>query len=349
MRPHTSMDLKNKLVAILLAPRFQDDEAVSFSKYLSALGADVKFLGLQRGKCQGKASTVIEIDSVISEIHPDEFEAVLIPGGGAPETLRTNKEIQAFVRSFFGQGKPVGAICHGPQVLISAGVVSGRRLTGFPGIRDDLVNAGAHYLDEPVVTDGNLVTARLLQDLKAFNEAFGLLLESHLAERAPWFNVSPHRVIELAIANEGKAQALYEDLAKRAKDRLVKAKFKYLSEMERCHKETLTQLFERVTGGNSPRAIEPLGRSPEGPRGSDPEMGIHHLLREAILAEEAAHRLYSQIAEKVINPGSRKLFLDLAEEEFQHKVALEAEFGIKSGRTIPSAIEKEPWWSQEYW
>jgi protease I len=106
---------------------------------------------------------------------------LVIPGGQAPDHLRTVPEILTFTREMYREGKPVAAICHGPQVLISANLLEGKNVTGFPSIKDDLKNAGGNYLDDPVVVDGNLITSRRPEDITEFNRAIKEALETRLA------------------------------------------------------------------------------------------------------------------------------------------------------------------------
>ncbi len=341
------MDLKNKMVAILIAPKFHDEETTAPAAFLREHGAEVRYIGIQKGTCQGKGGTSLTVDSPIADVQATEFDGLLIPGGGAPEHLRQHKEVLAFVKSFMETGKPVGAICHGPQVLISAKVIAHRTLTGYAGIRDDLLNAGARYEDQPVVIDGNLVTARIPEDIPAFTQAFATLL-TRFDRESPWLHLNPAQALEFAITNEIKAWELYENLSKRTKDRLAKAKFRFLAEMEKAHQETLTQVFEKVYPGRKPQSRNLPGIG-EGGQDIDPDGDLAKILRSAMAAEEAAYRLYHQIAAKVLNRETKKIFEDLAEDEQQHRKLLEAEYALHTGSGLPSAIEKEPWWSQNLW
>jgi protease I len=113
----------------------------------------------------------VDVDKTISEANPDDYNGLLIPGGVLnPDSLRKNDEAIEFVKAFFSAGKPVAAICHGPQVLITAEVVKGRKLTSTKTIKVDLVNAGADWYDEEVIVDEGLVTSRSPKDLPAFND-----------------------------------------------------------------------------------------------------------------------------------------------------------------------------------
>ena len=104
----------------------------------------------------------------LSDIKPEDVDAIVIPGGYSPDSLRIIPEVLDFIKRAHEQGKIVAAICHGPQVLISAGLVKGRRVTSYRAVKDDLVNAGAIYIDEPAVRDGNIITARVPDDLPEF-------------------------------------------------------------------------------------------------------------------------------------------------------------------------------------
>src|SRR5918994_323814 len=115
--------------------------------------------------------SVAEVSETFDDVSPNDFDMLLIPGGGAPENLRIHEGAVSFARDFMASGKPVAAICHGPQLLISAKVLQGRTLTCVNKIRDDVVNAGGHYVDEALVVDGNLITSRTPEDLPSFNDA----------------------------------------------------------------------------------------------------------------------------------------------------------------------------------
>ncbi|MBF0546179.1 MAG: DJ-1/PfpI/YhbO family deglycase/protease [Candidatus Riflebacteria bacterium] len=339
----------SKSVAILIGPKFQEDEALSPKMFLTEKGIEVKFVGLQKGQCQSKGQAIIEIDLPLDEAHPNLFDGLIIPGGGAPEVLRQNKDVIKFTRSFFKDAKPVGSICHGPQVLISAGLLLGRTITCYSGIKDDVINSGAIFLDQEVVIDGNLVTSRTPGDLPAFNKAFWNLISRYDRAKSPWMHASPTQVIEYAIFNEIKSQAMYEDLAKKCKDKVAKAKFKYLAETEKGHKEILSKLFENFTQGKKP-CPKDLGETDgEGNFYQECSDDIFSILRLAIASEESSQQLYSHIAEKVTNQKGKKMFENLAEEESQHRRLLEAELTLHAGRNLPSAIEKEPWWSEGLW
>jgi protease I len=167
--------LAGKKVAILAADGFEEVELTKPRKALEDAGAKTSVVSLKSGKIQGmnhadKGATV-DVDLTLADAKPQEFDALLIPGGLMnPDTLRSNDEALEFVRHFFRQGKPVAAICHAPWVLIDAEVVSGRTITSWPAIRTDVRNAGATWVDQDVVVDNGLVTSRKPDDIPAFNE-----------------------------------------------------------------------------------------------------------------------------------------------------------------------------------
>ena len=163
-------------VVMVLANNFEDSEAIEPKNHLEALGADVVTVGAEKGTVSGKKGATLEVEKTFSEVSPDEFQMLVIPGGGAPENLRIVDDAVAFTRRFVESGKPVGSICHGPQLLISADVLKGRTVTSVNKIRDDVKNAGGKYVDEELVIDDNLITSRVPKDLPAFNDALGKAL-----------------------------------------------------------------------------------------------------------------------------------------------------------------------------
>lgn len=160
-------------VITIVADGYEDSELeVPVAKVRQA-GHQVVLAGLEKGATvsgkQGDSS--VQIETTTGELYPDDFDALLIPGGYSPDHLRVDEEIVTWVGGFFATGKPVAAICHGPQLLIDAEVLRGKALTSWPSIRRDLINAGAIWEDKPVVEDGNLITSRKPEDLDAFTQA----------------------------------------------------------------------------------------------------------------------------------------------------------------------------------
>jgi protease I len=166
--------LNGKKVAILATDGSEQSELAEPKKALEAAGAQTHIVSLQEGSIKGwkdnNWSDSFPVDALVTDVSASDYDALVLPGGVInPDKLRVDEDAVAFVRAFFDQGKPVGAICHGPWTLINAGVVEGRNLTSYKSIKEDLVNAGAHWFDEEVVTDQGLVTSRQPDDLPAFN------------------------------------------------------------------------------------------------------------------------------------------------------------------------------------
>jgi protease I len=168
-------ELKGKRIAFLAADMFEQVELVEPWKALEQAGAEPELVSLKEGEIQGfdhydKAGT-FKVDKTVEEASANDYDALVLPGGvGNPDNLRQDENAVQFVRDFFEQGKPVGAICHAPWTLVEAGVVRGRTLTSFPSIQTDIRNAGGNWVDEQVHVDNGLVTSRKPDDIPAFNE-----------------------------------------------------------------------------------------------------------------------------------------------------------------------------------
>jgi protease I len=165
------MSSRKPRVAMVLANNYEDIEATSPKEALEAAGAEVVVVAPSRDVVSGKKGGSMVPDTTFGDVRPDEFDMLVIPGGGAPENLRIVDEAVAFTRDFVELGRPVGAICHGAQLLISSESLPGRTITCLNKIRDDVRNAGANYVDEPLCVDGNLITSRIPADLEVFNAA----------------------------------------------------------------------------------------------------------------------------------------------------------------------------------
>ncbi|MBW8781388.1 MAG: type 1 glutamine amidotransferase [Verrucomicrobia bacterium] len=167
-------DLTGKKVAILVADGFEDSELRSPRAALDEHGATTVIVSPNTDSVKGWTGEgfgeSIPVDCELGTVDSEDFDALLLPGGVLnPDKLRLHPEAVEFVRGFFEDGKPVAAICHGPQLLIEADVVTDRRMTSYPSVRRDLLNAGADWVDEPVVVDQGLVTSRTPADLPEFN------------------------------------------------------------------------------------------------------------------------------------------------------------------------------------
>lgn len=164
----------SKRVAMVIAKNFEDSEAIDPKAHLEAAGATVTLIGMDLSPVEGKKGAVLTPDTTFDAISEEDFagfDMLVIPGGGCPENLRIHDGAVDFTRRFVESGRPVGSICHGPQLLISANVLRGRTTTCVNKIRDDVKNAGATYVDEALVIDGNLISSRTPADMAVFNDA----------------------------------------------------------------------------------------------------------------------------------------------------------------------------------
>ena len=157
-------------IAVAITDMFEDVEYTRPAESLREDGHELVHLGLEKGSTvRGKKKgTEVKIDAAFEEVDPDDFDALLIPGGYSPDKLRAHEAPPEFAGRFLKSGKPVFSICHGAQLLITADVLKGRTLTGWKSIRKDIENSGAEYRDEEVVVDDNLVTSRHPGDIPAF-------------------------------------------------------------------------------------------------------------------------------------------------------------------------------------
>lgn len=169
-------ELNDVRVAVLVTDGIEESELTEPMQALQDAGARVEIVAPHSGRVQAfqhdEKTITMPVDQVLGSVRPEEYDALLLPGGTFnADALRVIPEAQEFVRHFDEAGKPIAAICHGPWLLVSAGIVRGRRLTSYHTIQDDIRNAGGEWIDQEVVEDGNLVTSRQPSDLPAFNRA----------------------------------------------------------------------------------------------------------------------------------------------------------------------------------
>ncbi len=167
--------LQGKKVAILAADMFERVELEKPRQALEDAGATTEVISIHDGEIQGfnhfDPANTVKVDKTVEEVSPDDYDALLVPGGvGNPDQLRGDENAVAFVRGMVEAKKPLAVICHGPWVLVEAGVVRGRRLTSWPTLQTDIRNAGGEWVDEGVVVDDGIVTSRKPDDIPAFNE-----------------------------------------------------------------------------------------------------------------------------------------------------------------------------------
>ena len=168
-------ELKGKKVAFVATDMVEQAELTGPWDALKKAGADIELVSIEDGEIQGfnhyDKGDKFKVDRTVEEASASDYDALVLPGGvGNPDTLRMDENAVRFVQEFFEQGKPVGAICHAPWLLIEAGVVRDRTVTSWPSLTTDLRNAGANHVDQEVVVDNGLVTSRKPDDIPAFNK-----------------------------------------------------------------------------------------------------------------------------------------------------------------------------------
>jgi protease I len=180
-------DMISQKIAVLATDGFEQAELVEPVKALREAGATVHVISPKGGEIQGmkhdQKGDKSKVDLELSNAKAADYDGLVLPGGVAnPDTLRINEKAIAFIREFVHAGKPIAAVCHGPWTLIEAQAVKGKKMTSWPSLKTDLKNAGAEWVDQDVVVDGNLVTSRKPEDLPAFNREFIKLLSAHGSE-----------------------------------------------------------------------------------------------------------------------------------------------------------------------
>jgi protease I len=181
--------LRDMKVAILVENGFEQVELMRPRAALDEAGARTSVVSPQRERVRGWSFTEwgeeVPVDAPLDQARPEDFDALLLPGGVMnPDSLRMQPAAVAFAKAFFDAGKPVAVICHGPWTVIETGHARGRRIASWPSLRTDLRNAGAEWVDEPVVVDGNLVSSRKPDDIPAFNrEAIRLFSQARTGSR----------------------------------------------------------------------------------------------------------------------------------------------------------------------
>jgi protease I len=165
--------LDGKRIAILAEEGFEDSELIEPLRAAKNAGAKVVIVGSgsQESYNGKRGNATVRVDATADNVKAEDFDAIIVPGGYAPDKMRLHQSMVELVRKAYDLGKVVAAICHGPQLLVSAEIVKGRRVTSWPSIAVDLRNAGADWVDAPVVQDGNLITSRKPADLPRFNKA----------------------------------------------------------------------------------------------------------------------------------------------------------------------------------
>jgi protease I len=339
----SEMKLSGQKAAILVEQDFQDEEAMEPARYLEEKGLRVTFVAPKRGTYRGKhGRETVEKSEAVSEVEASDFDCIVIPGGAAPEKLRVNDDILVLVRAAFDLDMPVAAICHGPQVLISADVLNGRTITCYAGIRDDVQLAGARYVDEPVVVDGNLVTSRKPDDLPDFLKALASLLSGTEDEAGEEY--SPKEALETAIDKEVEAYQFYCTVAEQYSG-AAQTKFLYLCETEKGHRRALEKMYETLGHGQYEPHPDPGGRMDRLKDAHTPS----DILELAMEAEIRAYRRYRSLAHRAKNPDGKAVFERLAQDELEHYRLLDVELKVISGTLVPATDEAIPPGFEELW
>lgn len=321
--------LTSKRIAILIGPQFHDEEATVPQKYLANLGAKVDLVGLDASTLTGKYNRItVTPDKTIDQVSAGAYDGLIIPGGGAPERIRINETALAFVRAFWQTGRPIGAICHGAQVLISARLLTGVTTTCFVGIRDDVLLAGAHYVDEEVCVDGPYISSRKPEDLPAFNKAFSeALAGTHLHTQVS--DLDPLSALALAISREQGAKEFYLAAAVKMKTEHLRNKFNYFAAIEQGHYDQLLDLYVRLSGGDQPAV--PVNNMEIGSHSVSAEMTAEQAIQLAMDAEEKAYAYYRQAALKARHVKAKEMFEQLSGEEIEHKRLLSVDASTMAG------------------
>jgi protease I len=166
-------------IAVLMTDMFQDVEYERPADAFSGAGHNLIHVGLRAGApVRGEHGMTVRIERAVHDVHVSDFDALFIPGGYSPDKLRVDEDAVRFAKEFVDSGKPVFGICHAAQLLITARVLKGRRVTGWKSIIQDIINAGAEYVDAEVIVDRNLVTSRKPEDIPAFSKAALEMLKS---------------------------------------------------------------------------------------------------------------------------------------------------------------------------
>ncbi|WNG39880.1 type 1 glutamine amidotransferase [Archangium violaceum] len=182
--------LKGIRVGVLAADGFEQVELTVPVRALRKRGAQVDIISLHKGRIRGMnlmwPGKKVRVDETVHRVRPTDFDALLIPGGFVnPDKLRQSEEVLDFVREFDRHGRPIATLCHGPWVLVSAGLASGRKLASWPGIKDDLRNAGAQWMDEPAVRDDRWFSSRGPHDMRHFIKGMVALFDEHAPRNHP--------------------------------------------------------------------------------------------------------------------------------------------------------------------
>lgn len=243
------MNLTGKRAVVLAEDMYQDLELWYPLLALRGAGVQVQVVGTgSASSYTGRHGYPVEVDTTAEQVNAKDIDAVVIPGGYAPDRLRRYPTVLKLVRGAFEQGKVVAAICHAGWVLASAGILKGRKLTSFSAIKDDMVNAGATWVDQEVVQDGNLITSRQPGDLPAFTNAILTALGG--VEAGGLDKVTEKtgalEALRMAIQAEEAAKSFYRMAVKKTSDAEAKNIFHQLGQEEERHRRIVQDEYNRL-------------------------------------------------------------------------------------------------------
>jgi len=340
-----------KKVAFIIAQNFQDEEGVSPYKFLTENKIKVEYIGLKKGECKGKyGREKVKVAKTFDDVSAGDYDGVIIPGGAAPEILRVEEKVLDFVKHFITNDKLVAAICHGPQVLISTGLMTGRHLTSYIGIRDDLRFAGAVYSDEVTLQDDKLITARTPDDLETFNHAilWALTEEDHHFTKAELTkDITPSAALKIAIRKEITANVFYGVMARNSKNESLSSKFMFLAANERDHINFCQAALKQMTKGLVYTNSNLFAHTNFAKDISN--LPLKDVLNYSLEAEKEANALYTAAAKRSSNAGMKKLFNMLAAEEAGHIQMIDGEMHSHEPRSSNSALEMIPYNMEDQW
>jgi len=343
--------MTTKKVAFIIAQNFQDEEGVSPFKFLTENKIKVEYIGLEKGECKGKyGREKVKVAKTFEDVSAGDYDGVIIPGGAAPEILRCEEKVLDFVRYFINNDKLVAAICHGPQVLISTGLMTGRHMTCYVGVRDDLRFAGAVYNDEVTLQDDKLITARTPNDLETFNHAILWAItqeDRHFTKSELTKDITPTAALKIAIRKEITANVFYGTMARNSKNENLSSKFMFLAANERDHITFCQTALKQMTKGlvytnsglfNHVNFAKDISNLP-----------LKDVLNYSMEAEKEANALYTAAARRASCAGMKKLFNMLAAEEEEHMRMIDNEIHSNEPHGSSSAIEMIPYNMADQW
>lgn len=242
------MTLKGKTIAVLAENLYQELELWYPVLRFQEAGATVKVIGTGQPTYTSKHGYPVNVTASADAVSASDFDAVIVPGGYAPDHLRRYPAVLKLVREAFEQGKIVAAICHAGWVLASAGILQGRRVTSVSAIKDDMVHAGATWVNAPVVRDGNLVTSRMPGDLPQFCSTIIMALGGGEVSAEVTESTTAKEAFAIAIQAEQQAAEFYMAAAKRTNDSAAKVMFDELAKEELQHKARLEKEYIHLSG-----------------------------------------------------------------------------------------------------